>query len=220
MENINKSIDKTVPKKEELKNEEIVKTQDIIAEQTKEVEVKETKIQPEVKTKIVSRRKLKIDDGVNISVKSNVAGTLIYINHKTGDETRWSDCGDVQTLKIGDIRAMKAKQTTFLSENWITIVGIEDADEGFEDVEVKELLDALGIINYYKNNYQFDNINEVFNWSEEEMKSKIPNMSKSLRETLLVNANDLIEQGILDSMKKIRTLEEILGCELAVRDNY
>lgn len=184
----------------------------------------ETKVEntqkEDTETKIISRKNLKIGDDVILSVKSNVAGELIYINHKTGDEIHWAEYGDVQTLKAGDIRAMKAKQPRFLTENWIAVEGIEDADENYEDVDIFEILEALGILQYYKDNFYPKNINEVFNWREEEMRNKIPSMPKTIKDTLIINANELISSGILDSMRKIKTLEEILGCELmSLNDN-
>ena len=167
-----------------------------------------------VETKNITKKKLRLDDNVLISVKSNRFGELIYINHKTGDETRWENFGDVQPLSVGDLRAMKAKQLTFFKENWITIEGIEDADDDYDDVEIEEIYEALQISQYYDEYLCPKDINKVFNWTTDEMKNKIPRMTKSVRESILVRANELIKLNILDSMSKVKALEEVLGCEL------
>lgn len=182
-------------------------------------EVKDTKKTTTKSTKPVVKKRLKLADDVLIAVKSNVFGRLTYINHKTGDETRWENFGEVQPLSVGDLRAMKAKQLSFFKENWITIDGIEEADEEFDDVEVDEIYDALQISKYYSNFLCPDNINEIFNWSVADIKNKIPRMTKSVQESIVVRANELIKEGILDSISKVKALEEVLGCELATYED-
>jgi hypothetical protein len=110
---------------------------------------------------------------------------------------------------------MKAKQLMFFKENWITIDGIEDADSDFDDVEVSEIYDALQISQYYKDYICHDNLNVVFNWTVDEIKNKLPRMTKSVKESIAIRANELIKEGILDSISKLKALEEVLGCELA-----
>jgi hypothetical protein len=176
-------------------------------------EEKEEDVKPLIKN--ITKKKLKLDDDVVISVKSNVFGALIYVNHKTGDETIWENMGDTQPLSVSDLRAMKAKQLMFFKENWITIDGIEDADSDFDDVEVSEIYDALQISQYYKDYICPDNLNVVFNWTVDEIKNKLPRMTKSVKESIAIRANELIKEGILDSISKLKALEEVLGCELA-----
>ena len=161
------------------------------------------------------KKKIKFSDDTLISVKSNVFGTLIYINHKTGDEVRWDNFGETQTLSVGDLRAMKAKQLAFYKENWIVFEGIEDSSEEYEDIDVQDIYDVLQVSQYYKNYLCPNDLNEVFNWTTIEMRNKIPRMTKSVREAIAIRANELITEGILDSMSKVKTLEEILNCQLA-----
>lgn len=198
------------------KNTTTTTKQNIVETKTNDNKVDE--INTTQKVKNISKTKLKLDDNVVISVKSNVFGTLIYINHKTGDETVWENMGDTQPLSVADLRAMKAKQLTFFKENWITIDGIEDADSDFDDVEVNEIYDALQISQYYKDYICPDNLNVVFNWTVEEIKNKLPRMTKSVKESIAIRANELIKEGILDSISKLNALKEVLGCDLASVD--
>lgn len=165
------------------------------------------------------KKKIKFSDDTLISVKSNVFGTLIYINHKTGDEVRWDNFGETQTLSVGDLRAMKAKQLAFYKENWIVFEGIEDSSEEYEDIDVQDIYDVLQVSQYYKDYLCPNDLNEVFNWTTTEMRNKIPRMTKSVREAIAIRANELITEGILDSMSKVKTLEEILNCQLASDDD-
>lgn len=171
-----------------------------------------------VETKSTPKKKLRLDDSVSILVSSNVFGLLTYVNHKTGDKYQWSKIGEVQSLYVSDIRAMKSNQQRFLEENWILIEGIADLDEEFEDVDVNDVYDALQIAHYYKNRLCPKDIGEIFNWSATDIRTKVPKMSQTVKESLIVRANELIKSGVLDSISKLKALEEVLNCELASPD--
>lgn len=177
-------------------------------------------IKPEVKsTKSIPRKKkLRLDDHISILVASNVFGLLTYVNHKSGDKYQWQKMGDVQNLYVSDLRAMKSNQVRFFEENWILIEGIADSDEEFNEVTDDDIYDALQITQYYKDRLCPKNIGEIFNWSNSDIKSKVPKMAQTAKESLVVRANELIKSGVLDSMSKVKALEEVLNCELTSPD--
>lgn len=191
-------------KKAEAENKNTQKT-DTLANNT---------VQETTKIKSVSKKKLKLEDDVLISVKSNVYGQLIYINHKTGDETRWEEYGEPQSLSVADLRAMKAKQLDFFKENWITILGIDSADDEYDDVTVEEIYDALMISQYYKSDIP-DDIGEIFNWSPDKIREILPKLTSSMKTSVIIRANELIENGTLDSISRVKAIEESLNCVLA-----
>lgn len=162
----------------------------------------------------VSEKKIpaKLDDSVMIAVKSNVYGELIYVNQRTGDQTVWSGCGDVQVLTMGDLRAMKGTQRSFFVNQWIYIVGVEDS--GYEDVTPEYIYRNLMVSQYYKSVLDPDNYAEIFTWKEAKIRDAISYMSEAAKTNLIVAANTSIADGTLDSLKTIRLLEECLGCEL------
>jgi hypothetical protein len=168
--------------------------------------------------KQVEKKKLKLDDSVSILVSSNVFGLLTYVNHKTGDKYQWSKMGEVQSLYVSDIRAMKSNQQRFLEENWILIEGIADKDEAYENVDLDDVYETLQISHYYNNRLCPKNIGDIFNWSATDIREKVPKMNSGVKESLVVRANELIKSGVLDSISKLKALEEVLGCELAAPD--
>jgi hypothetical protein len=174
---------------------------------------------PTTESQVSARKKLKLDDNVSLLVSSNIFGELIYINHKTGDKYTWENMGDVQSLYVSDIRAMKSNQRKFLEQNWIVIDGIADTSDDYEGVDVTEIYEALQISNYYKNFLCPSNLNDVFNWSVDDIRNKVPKMPVSTRETIAIRANELIKAGIIDSIAKVKVLEEVIGCELASEDD-
>jgi hypothetical protein len=179
---------------------------------------KESVVEKEVETtkiKSAPKRRLKLDDDVLLSVKSNVFGRLVYINHKNSDETQWEEYGEIQPLSVGDLRAMKAKQPDFFKENWITIVGVESADDDYDNVDMSEIYDALMISQYYQKSECPNDLNEVFAWSVNEIKEKLPKMTSSVKTSIIIRANELIIDGSLDSISKVKAIEEALNCSLA-----
>lgn len=160
----------------------------------------------------VVKKAVKLDDSVLISVKSNTFGGLLFVNPRTGDKTEWSECGDVQTLTMGDLRAMKGTQRAFFENQWIFIVGVDES--GYDDVTAEDIYKNLMVTQYYKNILDPDNYIEIFSWEPHRIKETISMMSDGAKMNLVVAANTCIEDGTLDSLRKIQVLEECLGCEL------
>ena len=183
------------------------------AGRSKKIETLDTS---KVEQKIISKpkkQKLVLKDDDELLVKSNVFGGLLYINHKTGDETNWADQGDVQPMSARDLKDMKAKQLSFYTENWISIIDSDDVD--FNVYTINDIYDALQVGRYYKDTVIPNDLDEIFTWSIDEMKTKIKLMPVTIRETIIIRANDKIKDGTLDSISKVKAIEEVLGCELA-----
>ena len=158
------------------------------------------------------KKSVKLDDSVLISVKSNTFGGLLYVNPRTGDKTEWNGCGDVQTLTMGDLRAMKGTQRAFFENQWIYIVGVDES--GYEDVTAEDIYKSLMVTQYYKNVLDPDNYAEIFSWEPHRIQEVVSMMSDGAKMNLVVAANTCIDDGTLDSLRKIQVLEECLGCEL------
>ena len=179
---------------------------------------KNNEAEPNKSKSTTRKKKLRLDDHVSILVASNVFGLLTYVNHKSGDKYQWQKIGDVQSLYVSDLRAMKSNQVRFFEENWVLIEGIADSDEEFDEVTDDDIYDALQITQYYKDRLCPKNIGEIFNWSNSDIKLKVPKMAQTVKESLVVRANELIKSGVLDSISKVKALEEVLNCELASPD--
>lgn len=156
---------------------------------------------------------VRIDDGALIRVKSNTFGQLVYINKRTGDKTEWNHFGEEQSVTMADLRAMKGTQNGFFSDNMVIITGVED--ERYADLEPADIYEALLVSKYYKNLIAPENFGSLFKMSEKEIRDRIGQMSSNAKLNLVVALNSAINSGALDSLRKIRLFEEILGCELA-----
>lgn len=153
-----------------------------------------------------------LGNDVLVVVKSCFHGRLIYENQKTGETTIWEEAGETQLLTMGDLRAMKAQQVAFFKNQWIMIVGIDEAES--VDAAPSEIYKALAITQYYKNFIDPSDLSVVCNWTTKEIEERVALMSSGVRENLIVALNGLIKNGALDSVSKIKAFEKALECEL------
>ena len=153
-----------------------------------------------------------IDDGALINVKSNVFGELIFIDPVTRAKVRWVQCGEVLQLPLSMLRSMKNGAIKFFTNQLVIITGF--ADENAEKYEVADIYKALYISQYYKDVLDPTNYDDICSWTPAVIKQKVPMLSKGAKGKLVVALNTYIEKGVLDSLKAIKTFEEVLGCDL------
>lgn len=156
---------------------------------------------------------VRIDDTALINVKSNVFGELIFVDPVTKAKVRWGQCGEVLQLPLAMLRNMKNGAVKFFTNQLVIITGF--ADENAEKYEVADIYKALYISQYYKDILDPTDYGDICSWSPAVIKQKVPMLSKGAKGKLVVALNTYIEKGILDSLKAIKTFEEVLGCDLA-----
>lgn len=157
-----------------------------------------------------------VQDNLLVRVKSNVFGKLIYVNKRNGEKTVWDGVGDVQIMTIGDLRMMRAEQNAFYRNQWILILGPMDGSG--EEITCADIYDALGIKQYYVNYIDPSDLSGIISWDDAEIEERISMLSRAQRDNLIVALNTYIENGRLDSIRKIRTFEKALGVELFRND--
>ena len=108
---------------------------------------------------------------------------------------------------------MKGSQNDFFADNMIIVTGCDD--DRYMDVTPEEIYDALLVSKYYKNFLDPEKFGAMFQISEEAIRERVSQLSRNGRLNLIVALNKAIEDGALDSMKKIRLFEELLNCDLA-----
>lgn len=157
---------------------------------------------------------VKIEDSALVYVKSNVFGTLTYTDKRTQEEVLWHRCGSTQTVTYGLLRNMKASSISFYKNQWIIITGF--ADENADVYTPADIYKALMVSQYYEDLIEPSDYETVCSWNPDEIKAKVSLMSTEAKANLVVALNTYIQKGILDSLKRIKTFEEVLGCELTI----
>ena len=156
---------------------------------------------------------VRLDDTALINVKSNVFGELIFVDPVTKAKVRWVQCGEVLQLPLAMLRNMKNGAVKFFTNQLVIITGF--ADENAEKYEVADIYKALYISQYYKDILDPTNYDDICSWTPAVIKQKVPMLSKGAKGKLVVALNTYIKKGVLDSLKAIKTFEEVLGCDLA-----
>lgn len=183
-------------------------------EAKKKAELESANTEKVLEKQISKKRRIKLEDNDLVRVKSNVFGKLFYKNSRTGDEYNWESHDDEQDLYVSDLREMKGTQRSFFAKNWIMIEGLTEYNEENEDTTVEDIYNFLQVQQYYKDVLCPDNLPSVLNMSIDELQEKVPKMSEGVRLSLIILANTQIADGTMDSIKKIKALEELFGCEL------
>lgn len=155
---------------------------------------------------------VRIDDTALINVRSNVFGELIFVDRVTKEKISWHQCGEVLQMPLSTLRHMKNGAVKFFTNQLVLITGF--ADENAEKFEVADIYKALYISQYYKEILDPTNYDDICNWKPAEIKEKVSVLSGGAKAKLVVVLNTYIEKGILDSLKAIKTFEEVLGCDL------
>ena len=154
----------------------------------------------------------RIEDTALINVKSNVFGELIFVDPVTKAKVKWSQCGEPLQLPLATLRNMKNGAVKFFTNQLVIITGF--ADENAEKYEVADIYKALYITQYYKDILDPTNYDDICSWTPAVIRQKVPMLSKGAKGKLVVALNTYIEKGVLDSLKAIKTFEEVLGCDL------
>lgn len=135
------------------------------------------------------------------------SGKLIYVSKRTiGYTVLWNNYMDVQYIELAELMAMRSSESKFFTENWIAI------DDTFEYRDA--VMERLRINDMYKNTPNPTALDNLFKLDIQLMKQRVQMMTATLKETVYVQAKDCIANQSLDSIVRIRALEEALGRSL------
>lgn len=146
-----------------------------IQDESNTVLLKEEKIDKKEKNKEIKS----LPNHVEIIVKSNMFGKLLFINEKNGNRIIWRGLDETENLTVEDIKYMKSNQPSFFEKNWIKLIGI--ADEEYENISIEQLYKLLGINKFYKIKQFTDEFKKFIKLDAYNLSNKIEEMSKNER---------------------------------------
>lgn len=173
--------------KKEINTEEVVDTEEIV-----DIEVK--------KSAVKASRKYAPDD--HIVCRSITYGELLITGPKSKLLYSWSNYGDTTPVEYQDLQALRSVRSTHLLKPRIVVEDEEliaqwgkdykDLYSKVVDVDVEKLLDLpLG-----------------------KFKTALKNAPKGVQQAVKNIAGEKIMDGSLDSLAKIKAIDEILGTDL------
>lgn len=173
---------------------------DVISEENEIVvdveEVKETSKKPVAK----SSRKFAPDD--MITCRSVTYGELLLTGVKSRLLYTWANYNDTTEVEYQDLQALKSTKSSYLFKPRFVI-----EDEELVEQWSKDLGDM------YKNIVDID-VEDLFKLPLNQFKSKLKKSPKGVQQAVKNLAGEKILNGSLDSLAKIKAIDEILGTDL------
>jgi hypothetical protein len=165
----------------------------------------ETSVVEEVKETVVETkkepRKFEATDG--IPCKSITSGGLYMEGIKSHITYEWADNGDVTEVEYQDIVAAIRSNVSYISKPYFII----------EDKDIIAQFPQLNKI--YASMYSFKDLRDVLvDLPPSNMKSTILALPDGAKESIKSIASKMISIGTLDSVQKIKILDEIFDTEL------
>ena len=177
-------------KKTSTKDADAVEAINIVEESTTVVET----VEPVTTVKM---QKKKFEATEPIECVSITSGELGMIGIKSGINYTWAGRGDVTEVEYQDlVSAIRSSKNHIYKPYFI----IQNEEFLAEFPQVKKVYAAM---------YTIQDLKSVFNLSPAQMKNAINSLPEGAKESIKHIAADMIQRGTLDSVQKIRALDEI-----------
>lgn len=176
---------------------------EIISEENEivtEAEVVEEVKQPAKRISVKSSRKYAPDD--LITCRSVTYGELLLTGKKSKLLYSWANYNDTTEVEFQDLQALKSTRSSYLYKPRFVI-----EDEELVEQWSKDLGDM------YKNIVDVD-VEDLFKLPLNQFKSKLKKSPKGVQQAVKNIAGEKILNGTLDSLAKIKAIDEILGTDL------
>lgn len=160
-------------------------------------------VDTEIKTKKPAKKELKKyapDD--MIPCRSITFGELLLTGSKTKFLYSWANYGDTTEVYYQDLQALKSTRSSYLLKPRFII---EDEDL------VEQWKSDLGKI--YSDIVAMD-VEEIFKLPANQFKAKLRNAPSGVQQAIKNIAGEKIMNGSLDSLTKIKAIDEVLGTQL------
>lgn len=157
----------------------------------------------EVIEEIVEPKEKRVfSDDEFIPCRSICNGELLIVGDKSGSLYKFADYGDVEGIEYKDLQYMIRSNKPWIKLPRIIVLD-EDVVNQYPDLQ--KLYSSI----YSKNDFK-----EILNLPPNRMKQVIDELPEGAKESLLGIARTMIDNGKLDSVSRIKTIDEIFGTEL------
>lgn len=140
-----------------------------------------------------------------VPIRSAVYGTLIYTDSLSRRTWIWNEFGLRHELTIETLENARNSQPAFFINGWWEI------DSAYEHRQ--ELLEFLDAAKFYQADVSIDNFDTLLKKPATEITAVVKKLPVAQKVQLSRRAQELINEGRLDSMSAIRALEKALNVE-------
>ena len=166
-----------------------------------EVKVEETKTEKVEKNPVVKEVK-KYTPTDMIPCRSITFGELLLTGAKTKWLYRWANYGDVTEMEYQDLQALRSTRSSYL-------------------FKPRFIIEDENLVEQWKNDFgsMYDDIiatdvEAMFNLSPAQLKAKLKKAPTGIQQAVKNLAGEKIMNGSLDSLAKIKAIDEVLGTQL------
>lgn len=159
-----------------------------------------------VETAPVQEKKVKkFKDDDMIPCVSITAGNLYLVGAKSNEKYTWEGIGSVVEVEHGDLIREVRNRTSYIFKPFFII---QDRDFLAQHPEVEDAYGAM---------YTPEDIRKVLSMDYRKMRSAIEQMPVGAQDALKDVAITMIERGELDSIQRIKVIDEYFGTEMLMK---
>ncbi len=169
------------------------------ASEAENIESVDKKCEKKEVKKTIKKREYKIGD--EILCKSITNGELILYGKKSGNRYTWANADDESLVLYEDLQALKVTKSIYLFKPLFIVMDDELVSQW---TELNELYSTL---------LSNSEIVELLNLSPDMLRSNLQKLPTGLLEHIKTIASDLIANETLDSIQRIKVLDEVLNTD-------
>ena len=187
-------------KKEDVNKDVVV--EETTVEPTEEVEKETVEEKTTKKTSPSKAKTRKFDPTETISCRSVCYGELILEGYKSKILYTWANYGDYADVEYQDLQALQSRKSAFLTKPLFII----------EDEELVEQWGSM-LKPIYEKIDEAD-LEQLLKLTPSQLKKKLKVLPEGFKESVKTMAAAKIVSGELDSLNRIKAIDEVLGTEL------
>ena len=143
-----------------------------------------------------------------ILCRSIVEGVLVMTGIKSKNFYKWANAGDITEVEFQDlVSAVRSSNNTYINAPHFII---EDEDFLAQFPQVQKIYDSM---------YTISDLREILNLPVGDMISTIKSLPSGSQENIKDIAGKMILNGQLDSVKKIKALDELYNTNYLITTN-
>lgn len=139
-----------------------------------------------------------------IPCHSIVGGYVNFLGKKSGTVYSWYDNGDISNIEYQDLRSAMLSKSPYVFDPIFII----------DDEELLTLPEWKAVKERYEQIYSVDDLTKIFDLPVVQMTSVIEQLPDIVKRSLITLAKTMVDDGRLESIKKIRALDSLLGTDL------
>ena len=150
-------------------------------------------------------KKKQYQDNDKIPCFSITTGEYLYVGEKSGDLYTWLTDGDVVDVRYDDlVAAIRTKRPAIFKPRFI----IQDEEFVTQYPEIQEIYDSL---------YSPEDLRQILELPPERLMNVIHGLPDGAKESLKYMAVKAIDEGSLDSVARVRVLDQIYGTDMLLK---